>query len=128
VNDRPSGAELLAELVDDIAERAAEIVLERQRAESPPSAPPDELISVAEVARQCQVTKKVVYGAIGRGELAASRLGSRLRVRRSAVDDWVSTTRVQAARSAPPRTPARKPPGRVMPQGAGLVTLLTPDE
>jgi excisionase family DNA binding protein len=118
---------LVTELVEEIAERAAAIVLERLRAEAPPPAAPEELVSVAEVARQCQVTKKVVYGAIGRGELQASRLGSRLRVRRSAVDAWVSTTRV-ATRSAPPRIPPRRPRRRGMPEGAGLATLLAPDD
>lgn len=47
------------------------------------------LLSPEDVAVQCALSRKTVYRAIERGDLRASRLGSRIRVRPEDVDAWI---------------------------------------
>lgn len=47
-------------------------------------------MSVAEVARFCGLSEKAVRRAIDEGELPASKLRSRLRVRPEDVDAWIA--------------------------------------
>jgi excisionase family DNA binding protein len=103
----------------------AEIVRDELAAARPPERADDEAVPVAEVARFCHVSRKVVYGAIGRGDLAASRLGSRLRVRRSDVDAWLEATRVGP--DSPPSAHRRGRP-RARPADSGLRRMLVPNE
>lgn len=46
------------------------------------------LLSPEDVALRCGLSRKAVYRAIDRGELKASRLCSRLRIRPEDVDTW----------------------------------------
>ena len=57
---------------------------------------------------QCGLSRKAVYRAIERGELPASKLCSRLRIKPSDLDAWVDGNRLQAER-ARPALPARVP-------------------
>lgn len=64
------------------------------------------LLSVPEVAQLCGLSEKAVRRAIDDGELAASKLRSRLRIRPEDVEAWICT----AARSHGTQvTPRRRP-------------------
>jgi excisionase family DNA binding protein len=78
---------------------------------STPTISNDRLIAPGDVAIVCGLSRKAVYRAIERGELPASRLCSRLRVRASDVDAWIDAHRVQAA--VQPSEPRRSPVGAV---------------
>jgi excisionase family DNA binding protein len=79
----------------------------------------EHLLSPEEVARRCGLSRKAVYRAIERGELKASRLCSRLRLRVEDVDSWIEGN-VLIPRAAP-RISAPGP----LPARDGLRTLLT---
>jgi excisionase family DNA binding protein len=67
------------------------------------------LLSPEDVARQCSLSRRAVYRAIERGELRASRLCSRLRVRPEDVDAWIAANHVEPAERVgvpPPLAPA----------------------
>ena len=68
----------------------------------------DRLLSVEEVAERCGLSRRAVYRAIERGELAASRLCSRLRIRSEDVEAWIAANRVESvdASRPPPATQA----------------------
>jgi excisionase family DNA binding protein len=51
----------------------------------------------AEAAELAGLSTRAIYRAIERGELRAARLCSRLRIPRSAFDDWVERCVVRAA-------------------------------
>jgi excisionase family DNA binding protein len=61
------------------------------------SADIESLMSPEDVAKWCGLSKRAVYRAIERGELSASRLCHRLRVRPTDVEAWVEATRVTAS-------------------------------
>ena len=70
------------------------------------------MLSPEEVAQACGLSRRAVYRAIERGELVASRLCNRLRVREADLDAWVDGQRVepepQRASVGPPASlPAR---------------------
>jgi excisionase family DNA binding protein len=78
------------------------------------------LLSPEEVAGQCGLSRKAVYRAIDRGELRASRLCSRLRIRPEDVESWISANEVGEE-----ITPARRRAApRPSPSSNGLRTLL----
>ena len=109
---------LIAELVRE------ELAVQREEDES---ARRLEALSIAQTAELVSVSKKVVYGAIARGELPASKIGSRFRVRRSDVDAWLDGTCVQSARRAdsPRRSRSR---ARRYGKDVGLTRLVAPYE
>jgi excisionase family DNA binding protein len=53
------------------------------------------LLTPAEVAERCRLGRKAIYAAIDRGELPASKICSRLRIRVEDVDAWVLSARIQ---------------------------------
>ena len=57
----------------------------------------DALLSPEEVARRCGLSRRAVYRAIDRGELRASRLCSRIRIRAADVDAWVEENQIEPA-------------------------------
>lgn len=63
------------------------------------------------LARRCGLSRKAVYRAIERGELRASRLCSRLRIRPDDVDAWLQASTVvpDLATPATPVTHSRLP-------------------
>ena len=69
---------------------------ETRRAARPPS-DVDALLSPEEVARRCGLSRRAVYRAIERGELRASRLCSRIRIRAANVAAWVDTNQIEPA-------------------------------
>jgi len=76
------------------------------------------LLSPEDVAVRCGLSRKAVYRAIDRGELKASRLCSRLRIRPEDFDTWFERN------SLPAYQPAR-PTGRMsLPAADGLRSLL----
>lgn len=70
--------------------------------------PEQRLLAPDEVARLCGLSRKAVYRAIERGELRASRLCSRLRIRPDDVDEWIEANRLERSTLGPRvhRTPA----------------------
>jgi excisionase family DNA binding protein len=58
------------------------------------------LLSPEDVASQCGLSRKAVYRAIERGELRASRLCSRLRIRPADVEKWIEASKVTYAGAA----------------------------
>jgi excisionase family DNA binding protein len=55
------------------------------------------LLSPEDVAAQCRLSRKAVYRAIERGELRASKLCSRLRIRPDDLDTWIEGNRLKKA-------------------------------
>lgn len=52
------------------------------------------LLSPAEVAQICGLSRRAVYDAIARGELKAFRICTRLRISRAALADWLRRSAV----------------------------------
>jgi excisionase family DNA binding protein len=80
------------------------------------------MLTVPEVAADCQISQSSVRRAIADGELRAVKLRSRVRIPREAFDAWLfqhqrppSGTR---QRPAPPRTAGRKRPRTDFPPGS----------
>jgi len=57
----------------------------------------ERLLSPEDVACRCRLSRRAVYRAIERGELPASRLCSRLRIRPQDLDAWISANRVESS-------------------------------
>jgi excisionase family DNA binding protein len=76
------------------------------------------LLSPAQVAQICGLSRRAVYDAIGRGELKAFRLCARLRISTEQLADWLRRSAV--AESAPPAAPedARPTPATVARRGS----------
>lgn len=81
------------------------------RSESP-------LLTPEDVADVCALSRRAVYRAIERGELRASRLCSRIRIRPADVEAWVEKNEIAATTASP--TPR---PGSLR-SGEGLRRLL----
>lgn len=64
------------------------------RAGRPPT-DADALLSPEQVAGRCGLSRKAVYRAIERGELRASRLCSRIRLRPEDVDSWIEVNAIE---------------------------------
>jgi excisionase family DNA binding protein len=58
------------------------------------------LLSPAQVAQLAGLSVRAIYRAIERGDLPASRLCSRLRVRQADVEGWLARNRVRIAPTA----------------------------
>jgi excisionase family DNA binding protein len=69
-----------------------------------------EFLTASEAAALVGLSTRAIYRAVQRGELEATRLCSRLRIQRSAIDAWVERGRVT------PELPMPSP--AVAPQGA----------
>ena len=65
------------------------------------------LLSPEDVAVRCGLSRRAVYRAIERGDLLASRLCHRLRIRPADVDAWIEGSRV--ARERPTLSPSVPP-------------------
>lgn len=85
----------------------------------------DQLLSPEDVANLCGLSRKAVYRAIERGELAAFRLCSRLRIRPADVESWLKDNSVAPARGGSAKNDASVPhiSGR-LPTPGGLRSLL----
>jgi len=75
------------------------------------------LLSPEDVATQCGLSRKAVYRAIERGELRASKLCSRLRIRPDDLDTWIEASRLEKT------APGDRRPTHV-PAAKGLRALL----
>lgn len=67
------------------------------------------LIGPEEVAALCGLSRKAVYRAIDRGELPASKLCSRLRIRPDDVDRWIDANRLEKETADREVRPVRAP-------------------
>jgi len=56
----------------------------------------ERLLAPEDVARRCGLSRRAVYDAIRRGELAAIRLCNRLRIRPDAFEEWLAANAVAA--------------------------------
>jgi excisionase family DNA binding protein len=77
------------------------------------------LISPEEAAQRASLSRRAIYRAIQRGELTASLLCSRLRIREDDFDAWV-----EANRLTPSPRPKALEPLRPLPAPNGLRSLL----
>jgi excisionase family DNA binding protein len=84
-----------------------------------PLVPADALLSPEQVARRCGLSRRAVYRAIDRGELRASRLCSRIRIRAEDVDAWVQENQIE-----PSSHQTRLPRSSPLRQADGLRRLL----
>src|SRR4051794_40269 len=75
-------------------------------------ADPRALLSPEQVARMCGLSRRAVYRAIARGDLAAARLCNRLRVRPEDLDRWITENVAPRSVAQPPLLPRTKPPAR----------------
>jgi excisionase family DNA binding protein len=80
------------------------------------------LLSPEDVAALCGLSRKAVYRAIERGELQASRLCSRLRIRPENVEDWLAANQVGFTERV--TESARAPLPDRLPAPGGLRTLM----
>lgn len=80
------------------------------------------LLTVSEVAEATGLSSNAVYRAIAAGELRASKLRGRLRVKLADLDAWIDSNLVMSRGGGEPPEPAR-PLGRSGP-GRGLRELL----
>lgn len=71
-----------------------------------------ELLSPEQVARICGLSRRAVYRAIARGDLAAARLCNRLRVRPEDLDRWISQSVERPAVPRPSVVAPEVPPAR----------------
>jgi excisionase family DNA binding protein len=69
----------------------------------------ERLLTPLEVAERCGLSRLAIYRAIERGELPASKLCGRLRLRPTDVEAWIEARRVQPSGLAPPSAPPRLP-------------------
>lgn len=68
-------------------------------------------LSPEDVAEQCGLSRRAVYRAVERGELPASRLCSRLRIRSEDFESWIDVNRVESAAPILPQTGKAPLPG-----------------
>src|SRR5687768_9604730 len=68
-------------------------------------------LSPEDVAAQCGLSRRAVYRAVERGELPASRLCSRLRIRSEDFEAWIAANRVESAAPFLPRATKARLPG-----------------
>jgi len=75
----------------------------------------ERLLSPEEVAQVCGLSRRAVYRAISRGELAASRLCNRLRIQPAELERWIGAGEV-----SPPRRLTAPPPrvDKTLPRGS----------
>lgn len=85
--DRSLALELPAEAIEAIAQRAAEIVQERER-----DTAIEPWIGVAEAAEHLHCRPQRIYSLVHQGRLQPHRDGSRLLFRRSELDSWLATS------------------------------------
>jgi excisionase family DNA binding protein len=71
-----------------------------------------ELLSPEQVARICGLSRRAVYRAIARGDLAAARLCNRLRVRPEDLDRWITQSVERRAVAQPSVVAPAAPPAR----------------
>ena len=86
------------------------------------------LLSPEEVAQLCGLSRRAVYRAIDRGELKASRLCSRLRVRHEDLDAWVDGQRVEPAAPEMPQDAGSARPASSPARGGLRSVLATIDQ
>lgn len=79
----------LEPLVNDIAERVAEILAARLPVESPVK-PQQEWLGIADAAEFFGVNRHTIRDAITSGELVAYRPGKQWRIKRSDLEKWAA--------------------------------------
>jgi excisionase family DNA binding protein len=84
-----SALETIAEV---LAERVADIVVERLREDAPrqPATPDDRLLDPAGAAERLAVSKNAIYKLTESGALPAVKVGGRLRFRNSDIDRFIA--------------------------------------
>ena len=85
----------------------------------------DRLLTILQTARQFNLTTKLLYTAVARGELAAIRFrpGGRIRLRETDVRGWIDGHASEARLT--PRL--MRPPDRPLPGASDIQSLLPPN-
>jgi excisionase family DNA binding protein len=71
----------------------------------------DQLLTPEQVAQIVGLSRRAIYRAIERGDLQASKLCARLRIREADLDDWIQSRRVEPSGSPEPRLEHRRRAG-----------------
>jgi excisionase family DNA binding protein len=103
--EQPLTLTLPPELLEEIAQRAAAILAERQH----PAEPAPDMLSPQEAADVLGLHPRTVLRAIAAGELQGTKVRNRWRITRAALEQWLSRDPSTADRSA---VPGRAPSGR----------------
>ena len=86
------------------------------------------LLSPAQVAQICGLSRRAVYDAIGRGELQAFRLCARLRISSEQLADWLRRSAVNVAAPTPRSEPGLVAPTAVARRGSFKAKLAADTE
>jgi len=86
------------------------------------------MLSPEQVAQTCGLSRRAVYRAIERGELPASRLCNRLRVREEDLDAWVEGQRVKTPAEPEPQDAGSARPASSPARGGLRSVLATIDQ
>jgi excisionase family DNA binding protein len=81
-----------------------------------------QLLSVAQVAHTTGLSDRAIYRAIERGDLRASKLCHRLRIRPADVESWIGAFAVEP--SVSPQTASFPRATKALPREGGLRRLL----
>jgi excisionase family DNA binding protein len=79
---------------------------------------PEPLLSPAQLAHICGLSRRAVYDAIARGELEAFRICARLRISTEQLDDWLRRSAVDVSAPPPRSKQARVAPTTVARRGS----------
>ncbi len=82
---------LPSELLDVLAERVADVLVERGLVVAGAASSPEPWISVAEAATHLACSRSRVYSLVSVGRIPHEKDGSRVLFRRSALDAWVAS-------------------------------------
>lgn len=96
MSDRPLTLTLPPELLEQIAQRAAAILADRQQ----PTRPAPDMLSPQEAADLLGLHPRTVLRAIAAGELQATKVRNRWRITRAELEQWLSRDLSPAGRAA----------------------------
>lgn len=104
--------------------RTEDNAIDRSRLKALLGSAPPRYLTVAETARASGFSRQAVYRAIGRGELRASLVCSRIRIHPDDFLAWMDGDRAATAPSAPCTRPPARVGARKTPAPDGLRSLL----
>jgi excisionase family DNA binding protein len=89
---------------------------------------PQALLSPAQIAQICSLSRRAVYDAIGRGELKAFRLCDRLRISTEQLADWLRRSAIAEPTGRPAPEDAQLTPAAVARPGSFRAKLAAAED